>query len=436
MLVEFSVGNFWSFKDIQTLHLQAAKISSRYPELDKDNVALVDRQLSVLKTKAIFGANGSGKSNLVRAISAMLHIVQDGLQDMEVLKKFIIPFRLDEETLTAPSFFQMVFTLDNMLYRYGFEANEHVIESEWLFGKQLNSDKPVKERVFFTREGMDIAINEATFKEAKPFANHKKGNAPLFRDNALFLSVLAAWNVQTALKISAHFQHNLIVISGLSDAKLDNIALGKMSDPVFRSKVVELLKSIDPTIQDIQRLDYNQERMRNVPGGADLLDDLNKRNQQLADINIIRQRKGSNEDVRFSLPLHEAEGTKKVFAISPFLFAAIDRGATLIIDEFDAKMHPKLTRKIIELFDNPQTNPEQAQLVFITHDSNLMDAELLRRDQISFAKKDNHGATELYSLAEFKGIRNDASFEKDYLMGKYFAVPNNLNQFETAFQND
>lgn len=436
MLVEFSVGNFWSFKDIQTLHLQAAKISSRYPELDKDNVALIDRQLSVLKTKAIFGANASGKSNLLRALAAMLQIVQDGLQNMEVLKKLIIPFLLDEETLTAPSFFQMVFTLDNMLYRYGFEANEHVIESEWLFGKQLNSDKPVKERVFFTREGMDITINEATFKEAKPFANHKKGNAPLFRNNALFLSVLAAWNVQTALKISTNFKYNFIIINDLYDDKKYEMALGKMSDPTFRSKVVELLKSIDPTIKDIKPYEYNQEGLRNVPGGGEVLDDLNKKNQQLADISIIRKRTGSNEQVRFSLPWQEAEGTKKVFAISPFLFAAIDRGATLIIDEFDAKMHPKLTRKIIELFDNPQTNPEQAQLVFITHDSNLMDAELLRRDQISFAKKDNHGATELYSLAEFKGVRNDASFEKDYLLGKYFAVPNNLNQFETAFQND
>jgi AAA15 family ATPase/GTPase len=107
----------------------------------------------------------------------------------------------------------------------------------------------------------------------------------------------------------------------------------------------------------------------------------------------------------------------------------------MLVDEFDARLHPNLSRKIIELFHSPDTNPHNAQLVFVSHDSNLLDARLLRRDQIAFTKKDKTGATELYSLAEFKGVRNDSSFEKDYLMGKYNAVPHNLTALERAIEN-
>ncbi|MBK7410268.1 MAG: ATP-binding protein [Saprospirales bacterium] len=129
----------------------------------------------------------------------------------------------------------------------------------------------------------------------------------------------------------------------------------------------------------------------------------------------------------------EAEGTKKLFHLSPLLFSVLKKGSILFIDELDARMHPKLTRKVVELFHSETTNPNNAQLIFVTHDSNLLDAHLLRRDQISFAKKDKQGATELYSLVEYKGVRNDASYEKDYLLGKYEAIPENLNVLEDVF---
>jgi AAA15 family ATPase/GTPase len=152
---------------------------------------------------------------------------------------------------------------------------------------------------------------------------------------------------------------------------------------------------------------------------------------------LMRHIEEENETkpVAFILAAQEAEGTKKIFGLSPYILAALEFGGTLIIDEFDAKMHPHLTRKIVELFHSPSTNLNNAQLVFITHDSNLLDPHLLRRDQICFVQKDKNGATELYSLVEFKGVRNDASFEKDYLQGKYRAVPTNLNQLEALFEN-
>lgn len=410
MLVEFSVGNFWSFKEIQTLQMRAAKISSKYPKLDEDNVVVVDEQMSLLKSKAVFGANGSGKSNLVRAFGSMRMIIEECVKDMKILEASIFPFQLSSETLKKPTFFQVVFVYDNVLFRYGFEANSKAIVSEWLFGKALEK-KGSRERFYFTREGNNVEVNESLLKEAKEKHLTASGTdaPPLFRENTLYLTLLATYNVSLILNV---YNYLLIKIAPPFFLESDATMSTKlMENPKFRSRATALLNAIDPTIKEI-KIEHNL-------------------------IWVIRHIKEENETkpVAFTLAYQEAEGTKRIFALSPYILAALEWGNTLIIDEFDAKMHPQLTRKIVELFHSPSTNPHNAQLIFITHDSNLLDPQLLRRDQISFAQKDKSGATELYSLVEFKGVRNDASFEKDYLQGKYRAVPTNLNQLEALFEN-
>jgi len=407
MLIEFSAGNFLSFRDIQTLHLQAAKIRSRFEEVDKENTFPIEEGLSLLKSKAIFGANASGKSNVIRALVAMLTIIRDGLKDEEVLPRFITPFWFLEENLRQPSFFQIVFILEGIQYRYGFEASSDRIRSEWLFGKPLQ-EKNVRERYYFTREGMELTINENHFKEGVRLQD----NAPLFRENSLFLTVSAAFNGELALKLFTFFRSSISVVSGLEDEPfLSKEALKAMAGKSFADKATRLLQAIDPGIQKLER---SEEK-----------------------IFVFRKRfasDGKSMDLApILLELWEAEGTKKLFYLSPILFSVLEKGAVLLIDELDARMHPKLTEKVVQLFHSKETNPHNAQLIFVTHDSNLLDARLLRRDQISFAKKDSHGATELYSLVEYKGVRNDASYEKDYLLGKYEAVPENLNVFEEVF---
>lgn len=412
MLVEFSVGNFWSFKEIQTLQMRAAKISSKYPKLDKDNVVVVDEQLSLLRSKAVFGANGSGKSNLVRAMVAMLNIIEDSLKDMKALDKNIVPFAFNSDMLNQPTFFQIAFVYDDVLFRYGFEASSEAIISEWLFGKTVNAKKGSRERFYFVREGNNLEVNESLLKEAREKHLTKSGTdtPPLFRENTLYLTLLATYNVSLVLNLLTYLQDKIVpIFPELSD---DDVATNAMLNPRFQRKVTELLNAIDPTIKEII-----------MENGV---------------IFVVRHIKEANEvkTIKLKLSSQEAEGTKKVFELSPYAFMALEQGGVLIIDEFDAKMHPRLTRQIVELFHSPSTNKNNAQLVFITHNSKLLDPKLLRRDQISFAKKDKNGVTELYSLAEFKGIRNDASFENDYLLGKYRAVPTNLNQLEVAFENN
>jgi hypothetical protein len=410
MLVEFSVGNFWSYNEIQTLQMRAAKISSKDSKLDEENVIHVDEQLSLLKSKAVFGANGSGKSNLQRAINSMRIIIEESVVNMRVLDACIFPFQLSSETLEKPSFFQVCFIYDNVLFRYGFEATNKKIVSEWLFGKVLNTQKASRERYYFTREGNKLDVNESLLKEAKEKNLIMSGTdvPPLFRENALYFTLLSTFNVGLMLNLHDYIQFKLVPIPLEADSTNTNEL---MESPQFRNKATGLLNAIDPTIKEV-----------------------NMEHNLIWTIRHINEGNGT-KTVPFALAYQEAEGTKRLFALSPHILIALDKGSTLIIDEFDAKMHPQLTRKIVELFHSPSTNPHNAQLVFITHDSNLLDANLLRRDQICFAQKGNDGATELYSLAEFKGVRNDASFEKDYLQGKYRAVPTNLNQLEAVFEN-
>ncbi|MDX1906239.1 MAG: ATP-binding protein [Bacteroidia bacterium] len=438
MIVEFSTGNSYSFQPVQALPLQAAPIRSRYPGLDTENIFQISPGQSLLKSKAIYGANASGKSNLIKSLVAMLTIIRDCLKNEQVLEQQIRPFALRDDTLTQPSFFQIILVLDGTQYRYGFEATQYEIISEWLYAKPLDAVGQVRERKYFTREGMEVSVNEAHYKEGSRLLRMDPKTPPLYRDDTLFLAVVAAFNGPLTSQILAFFRQGITVVSGLHDAGLQQHAIQAMQTASFQEKVTTLLQAIDPTIQRLERVELDITAETAHSDISALLHQWQERGTKTGDIAVYRTQYGTDDRKRGEAPLlmsqQEAEGTKKLFALSPYIFSTLERGDLLVIDEFDARMHPNLTRKVVELFHSSETNPRNAQLIFVTHDSNLLDAKLLRRDQISFARKDNRGATELYSLAEFKGVRNDASFEKDYLLGRYDAVPVNLHLLEEAVE--
>jgi AAA15 family ATPase/GTPase len=437
MVSEFSLGNFRSFKEIQTLQLRAANIRSRFPEIDQSNVGEVAEGVTLLRSKGVFGANGSGKSNLVKGLTSMLLIIRDCLKDPDMLAKVIEPFRLHPDTVHQPSFFQLNFMLDDVHYRYGFEADAKKVRSEWLFGKPLNQKK-VRERYYFLREGQEVQVNEKLFREGVRLTRGEDG-PPLFRENTLFLSVLAAFNSPLSLKVVRFLKEKISIITGLDDPRLKEVTLQRIEkDKVFRDRVTALIQAIDPGILRLEKVNVELDFPEAASEKKRLMHQKMKDQGPYGDIAIFRKSYNDAGKVVGEAPLilsiHEAEGTKKLFRLSLFLFQALERGKLLMIDEFDARMHPLLTRKIIEQFHRQSKTDQQAQLVFITHDVNLLDARLLRRDQIAFTRKGKQGRSELYSLVEFKGVRNDASFEKDYLLGKYDAVPNNLNTVEEAIE--
>lgn len=412
MIEEFSFGNFRSFKDVQTLNMTAAKIRSSKPELDTINVIQEEGKIPLLKSKAIYGANASGKTNIVKALVTFIRITQQNLKDEKVLS-MINSFVLSTETESQPSFFQLIFRIDGVRYRYGFEADNNKIHSEWLYGTPGKRETP-----FFIREGQQIIeLSKTHFKEGAEKSNIND----FFRENSLFLSVVAAFNGKIAKEVLSKIS-SIFVINGLQDNLIRKELENRLTDSAFKSKITSLLRSFDFGIQSVGLFEVSKDQLPDeVP--SELLDFLEKEK-----FNIITSShdKYDNENNKvgthsFIFDQDESEGTIKIFQLSPLIFDALEEGRTLVIDEFDARFHPLISKKIISLF-NSNVN-HKAQLMVITHDTNLLSNNIFRRDQIDFVEKDKYGASHLYTLAEFKGTRNTASFEKDYIQGKYGAIP-------------
>ncbi len=440
IIQEFSFGNFRSFKELQTLNLSAAKIKSKYDHIDETNVITKDRykDYSFLKTKAVYGANSSGKSNITKSLVAFIRIIKHSVKDDDVLN-LIQPFRFSTETENAPSFFQLIFWIDDVRYRYGFEADEKEIQSEWLFAKPNQRELP-----YFIRENQKIIeIDKTNFSEGDKLMNlfdDESSNNEIFRNNSLFLSSISSLGFGKLSKLIVNNIASIFVINGLGHQGLYQYAGNSLNNDTIKDYILNFLKYGDTGIQDIATIELNSE---DLP--VDLDEETKNEIKENKPRVLISTRQKFDSELNFSenivLPFRmiESEGTLKLFELSPFIYEAIKQGRPLIIDEFDARFHPLLTKKIIELFNSKENS--ESQLIFMTHDTNLLSADSLRRDQIEFVEKDKYGASHLYSLVQFKGIRNNASFEKDYIQGKYGAIPflgdfNKLFNFDTNAQKD
>jgi uncharacterized protein len=429
MILEFSVGNFRSIKDIQTISFVASPIVSKNKEIDENNTFQATDKIRLLKSLAIYGANASGKSNFIMAIKALINVVLQSVKD-EAILSLVQPFLLSDETENKPSYFQIVFILNNVTYRYGFESTQGEIISEWLFSKNLETSN--RESYIFMREKQLIDINDKALKSIRKFKNLINNDNPVFRKNSLFLTALAAFNEDLSKSFIIYFG-NIAALIGLSDRKSREMVDELITNDLeLRNQLLKMLKESDTNIVNIKvnepsELNMDIETAKNYnntvkAGDRKILTTFHKKNG------------GNNEEVMLYLDIHGSEGTRKMYEIYPFVFYTLKFGTLLIIDEFDARFHPKLSQKIIDLFNNPKTNPKNAQILVVTHDTNLLSSKTFRRDQILFVEKDKNEASHIYALAEFKGVRNDASFEKDYLDGRYGAVPI-LNNFTSIFEN-
>jgi AAA15 family ATPase/GTPase len=427
MLVEFTVGNYKSFKEPVNFSMVAAPLTAKDKSLDHNNIVRVSNQLSILKCAGIYGANASGKSNLIKAIRFMRNFVLNSSKETQFNDIIPIdPFRLSTETVDKPSFFEIVFITDGHRYRYGFEANTERVINEWLF----YVPKTREARLFERRDGKFRIMED--FREGKEL--HDKT-----RDNALFLSVVAQFNGATSQLILKWFR-DLNVISGLYDTMAQTQTISMLDSGHHKDDILQLIKSLDAGIYDIQ---INKEPIddllpTNVPTTPErirgafstIFEELKKlskdRPLETIGLQAIHRKFNENGEVAslelFDVENNESDGTKKIIKIAGLLVDTLLKGKTLIVDELEARLHTLITRSIINLFNSSATNSKNAQLIFATHDTNLLSKDIFRRDQIWFAEKDRFGVTHLYSLAEYK-VRNDASFESDYIRGRYGAIP-------------
>lgn len=417
MIVEFTVGNFLSFNQKRTLSFVAEGISEM-----KKNVFTLNKH-KLLRSAVIYGANSSGKSNLIKALERMQEVVLSSVKLNDLDELDYSPFLLSVLSENAPTFFEIVFLDKDKKYRYGFEYNQKEIINEWLFeGKNSKNQKPL-----FLRTQDGIGMTER-FEEGI-------GKESSTNNNRLFISLVAQLGGNISKQILEWFK-GYNVLSGVDhkDYKgYTTLMMLKKTTGCFES--LSLFKNLKLGFNDLitNEIEFNptdlpKEMSKNAK--SKIIKELTGKKQVvlMASHNKFDKKGKIIDVVSWDRDENESEGTNKIIDLSGPIFDTLNLGNLLIIDELDAKLHPLITINIVNLFNNPISNPNNAQLLFATHDTNLLSAELFRRDQIWFVEKDNLEQTDLYSLYSVNlpdgtKVRNDGNFEKNYIRGRYGAIP-------------
>lgn len=396
LIEDFSFENFKSFKDLQSLRMGAANIRSANDELEENNIITIEGGSRLLKSKVIYGANASGKSNVIQALFAFCDVIQYCLSDERKGVGTTDYFQFSTETKDKPCYFQLIFHIDDAKYRYGFETYNKVILNEWLYITRQ------RETPVFIREGQTVTVTKSQMETGYDIANMK---SKLFSEKALFLSVADSFSDKLASRIVGEIKQFATINSRKNKEEKKKVFL---EDSLFKDKVLKLLKHADIGVEDLERIELGDD---NYDKGISFLVGIHPKYDE--NLNKI----GPAFTIFDAM---ESEGTKEMLDISLPIITALELGTPIVIDEFGAKLHPLLTRKILSLFNSKENT--KSQLIVATHTTELMDPHLLRKDQIDFVEKDKYGRSYLYTLVEIKGIRSD-KYEQDYLDGKYGAIP-------------
>lgn len=423
MIIEIKVANYRSINEEQTLSFVADR-ATRHP-----NNLIKRPGYRLLKSIGLFGANASGKSNFLKAIGAMSTFVRDSatkMNDGDPIEA-AEPYRLDPATREQPSRFEITFVKDGTVYTYGFAADPQRVHEEWLSAKTETSEKPL-----FNIKRQYRPLDETEFWDADGLYNSTYDLLiDRTRDNALLLSTAARENVKELLPIY-HYMREQIEAIDVSDPPTDLIARTAMqceSDKGLQGLINSLLRDADTGIDNFQVKSFKRLPFSHIATD----EEGNKKaifrtrsnyypTENFQDIVMLRQ--GSDgETIQFDFKADESNGTQRFFGLAGLLLNALEKGSFLALDELDASMHPLLTRRLLEMFQSPEANPNGAQLLFTTHDPSLLDQELFRRDQIWLTEKHN-GASTFFSLADIQPpIRNTEAFLGNYLTGRYGGTP-------------
>ena len=440
MILQFSIKNYRTFKERAVLSL----IASNYDKDTRENENITFNEkfgLRLLKSTVIYGANSSGKSKLLDAFAFMRHYVLNSSKEGQKGDEIDVhPFKLSSATEKEPSEFEIIFIYKDVLYRYGFEATRNKVISEWLYHKPKT-----KEIELFYRENNKYDTHSRNFSKGKTVIKEN-----LVRDNALLLSVAAQFNDKTSISILDWFKR-LKTLSGLNESGYQGYTMSKIEDSIHKAKIVDLLKVADLGIKNIklQKLDIDK-LPKDLPKEVKdkILREVNEEKVEfISDVLTTHKKYDGNgksiDSVNFSLNDDESSGTRKFFVLTGPILDVIENGYTLVFDELDSKLHPNLVCRIVSLFNSKELNPRNAQLIFNTHDTNLLSTGLFRRDQIWFTDKNKFGEANLYSLADFKSdeVKKNEPYEENYIRGKYGAVPflgffENLNTILSQYENE
>ena len=421
MLLEFSVENYLSFKDRVTLTTYA----SIRKNSENNGVYYENGKINIRKSISILGANASGKSNLLKAISFMKsftfnssRLSEDGLiQDVD-------NFKLSSDCDGKASFFEIVFVTDSnfiypekkrTIFRYGFTVSKQGVESEWLFGIFKKS-----EALLIFRQNDELKIGDY-FKEGKKL----KSLLGKINIKTLFLNQIfniKGENAPITFSIFSWFR-KVNNLTNLSNFNLMGITGNLLKDERYKKKILDFLKIADVGIEEI----FKVEEDITFPGNI-----ISKNRVRFKTLHTKYGLGGEPVSKKeFDFSRNESQGTKRLFAILGPVIHAIEENYIILIDEIDAMLHPHLITLIIGLF-NSSNEERKSQIIFTSHNTLFLKFNDFARDQIYIVDKNKYGVSDLYSLSDIENLRNDASFEKDYLLGKYGGVPY-LGNIEEVF---
>lgn len=399
MLCQFSVKNYRSFKEEITLDLQATNITEHEESI---NVDKLDGE-KYLPLAAIYGPNGGGKSNILRAIFSLVSKVMRPIcaacdrkdcNSSQKNKEEISPFRFNPITKTQPTEFEIFFRTKKSEYRYNLSVKDDIVIYESLFIRNLNNSN-VKEIYTRDNENKDISLNKSVLKGVS--------NSGI-TDTLPFLSYLgiAHKELDIVKDVFSWIEGNLVIIDFSNPFSENQIELPSSNE--YKNLMLKMINEMDIDIDDF-RIDDDKEE------------------------NISVYTKHIINDVENELNLmEESNGTIKLFGLLPDICSSIVNGSTLCVDELDSKIHPRLLEYIFELYRNPKKNKNGAQLIFTSHDLMTMTSKLFRRDEIWFVAKNGEQSSQVYSLVEFKKSngkkpRKDEKYGKQYFEGRYGADP-------------
>lgn len=411
MLIEFSVTNFLSFKEKNTFSMIASSDNTLI-----DNIKKIGNE-KILKITALYGANASGKTNLFKILSTVSSMLKHSNFLEPNLLLPITPFKLDNKTINKPSEFEIKFLVDGIRYLYGFKADRKNVYEEYL--TYYPKGRPVK--IFLRKNINNYSFNSS---DEKKLNDIKEKNTP----NKFFIATATNWNYEKTKPAFDFLTNKLGVV--MSQEQIDNYSYNMYyndKDKKLENFALSFLEKADFNIKGYKIIEekMTEDKLRTVPN---IIKSFIPVNAPIYKVNTKHIINGTEFEFDIS---EESSGTQIIFSYIPVLKDVLDNGKVLIIDEFDKSLHPFIVKYIVEIFNDTKINKKGAQLIFNTHDTNLLDLELLRRDQIWFTEKNSKdGSSTIYPLDDFS-VRKTENIEKGYLLGRYGAIPFLENNFES-----
>lgn len=427
MLLEFTVDNFRSFGKEAKLDLTASNAIKDNPDKGTSPMGTGIGTGKVLNAVAIYGANSSGKSNLFRAIGAMRFMVLNSvkLNDHDSLpyEPFLLSTREQRPTRFEINYYE---TDSRATYTYGFEYTEESIQREWLVAKWPR--RGVKQ-LFLRNPDQPVIVDETNYAEGV-----RARDTLLLNKNRLFLSLVGQAGGEISNSVINWFQDGLWVISGIEKTYSKFTRKLVYNNPQAKDNVQKFLCKMKLGFEKFVPKKIDFESIGYPPGfPKEYISQLKKDPYiQITSVHNVYNEDGVVARTEsFDMDDQESYGTNKIFSLSGPLLEALSRGRTLFVDELDSQMHPLISWNLVEMFNKSEDNPNCAQIIFTTHDTNLLSSELFRRDQIWFTEKDSTESTSLYPLIKAHkksdslnhAPRNDSNYQKNYIQGMYGAIP-------------